>query len=76
MEHKVKCLGNDSLQGQQISAQGNALGNSNRQICNTPYKGKRTKFQCDAFAPAGRIIHCLLPRAVPWAKSSLAFQAV
>ena len=40
MEHKVKCLGNDGLQGQQISAQGNTLGNCNRWICKTPSKGK------------------------------------
>ena len=40
MEHKVKCLDNDGLQGQHLSAQGNTLGNSNRQICNTPCKGK------------------------------------
>ena len=40
MEHKVKCLGNDGLQGHQPSAQGNTLGNSNRQIYNTPCKGK------------------------------------
>ena len=30
-EHHVKCLSNDGLQGQQISAQGNALGNDKRQ---------------------------------------------
>ena len=34
MEHKVKCLGNDGLQGQQPSAQGNTLGISNRQMRN------------------------------------------
>ena len=35
-------LGNDGLQGQQLSAQGNTLGNSSRQMCKTPCKGKST----------------------------------
>ena len=102
MEHKVKCLGNDGLQGHQPSAQGNTLGNSNRQIYNTPCKGKsfmhlrlffwpfrpnsslqgivqislvllllRSSFALASFPP-----HHTNHRALPWAKSSLAFQAV
>ena len=53
-EHHIKCLGNDGLQGQQISAQGNALGNVKRQMFNPPCKGKRTNMLNYAYALAGR----------------------
>ena len=78
MEHKFKCLGNDGLQGQQPSAQGNTLGNSNRQICNTPCKGKSFMHLRLFFCPfrASFPPHHTNHRALPWAKSSLAFQAV
>ena len=52
-EHHIKCLGNDGLQGQQISALGNALGNDKRQKYNPPCKGKN-KYVHNAFALAGR----------------------
>ena len=42
VELNVKYLGNDGLKGQQLSAQGNTLGNRNRRMCNTPCKGKST----------------------------------
>ena len=32
LEHQVKCLGNNDLKGQQHSAQGNTLGNSNQRV--------------------------------------------
>jgi len=54
-EHHIKCLGNDGLQGQQISAQGNALGNDKRQMYNSPCKGKRTNMLYFAFALVGRV---------------------
>ena len=78
MEHKVKCLGNDGLQGQQPSAQGNTLGNSNRQICNTPCKGKSFMHLRLFFWPFRPNFppHHTNHRALPWAKSLLAFQAM
>ena len=57
MGHKVKCLGNDGLQGQQPSAQGNTLGNSNRQICNTPCKGKSFMHLCFHFGQNLNVEH-------------------
>ena len=76
-EHHVKCLGNDGLQGQQISAQGNALGNDKRQKYNPPCKGKSIMnifvllpLQGDFFPHHSNL------RALPWANCSLAFQAV
>ena len=69
----MNTLNGNAPKGQQQIAQGNALGRLMPGI--SPCKGKSTKVQCDAFAPAGRIIHCLLPRALPWAKRLLAFQA-
>ena len=39
-KHHIKCLGNDGLQGKQISAQGNTLGNDKWQKYNPPCKGK------------------------------------
>ena len=77
VEHKVKCLGNDGLQGQQPSAQGNTLGN-NWKMCNAPSKGKSFMHLRLFFCPfrASFSPHHKNHRAVPWAKSSLAFQAV
>ena len=36
IECKANFVGKDGLQGQKISAQGNALGNHNRQVVGTP----------------------------------------
>ena len=41
IECKTNFGGKDGLKGQKISAQGNALGNHNRQVVGTPCKGKR-----------------------------------
>ncbi len=41
IECKTDFGGKDGLKGQEIPAQGNALGNHNRQVVGTPCKGKR-----------------------------------
>ena len=41
IEYKANLWGMVGLQGQKISAQGNTLGNCNRQVVDTPYRGKR-----------------------------------
>ena len=51
IECKANFGGKDGLKGQKISAQGNALGNHNRQVVGTPYKGKRVIIFYKAFAP-------------------------
>ena len=53
MEYKIKCLCNVGLQGQQLSAQGTTLGNSNRQMCNSPCKGKSTNLFIKLFPLQG-----------------------
>ena len=40
LEHHVRCLDKYGLQGQQISALGNALGNVKRKMYNTPCMAK------------------------------------
>ena len=47
LENNVKCLGNDCLYGQQISALSIAWGNGKRPMCNSPCKSQdvaRTNF--------------------------------
>ena len=51
IECKANFGGKDGLKGQKISAQGNALGNHNRQVVGTPCKGKRVIIFYKAFAP-------------------------
>ena len=41
IEYKANLWGMVGLQGQKISALGNTLGNCNRQVVDTPYRGKR-----------------------------------
>ena len=72
------------LKGQQITAQGNALGVM--AAVATPCKGKsiilylsatsRAMPSIDAFAPSGRFPHHRLPRAMPWAICSLPLRGV
>ena len=58
--------------GNEPPAQGNALGKERRN--NRPERAKAL-LSDKAFALSGAYVVCSIPRALPWAVSSLAFQA-
>ena len=77
IECKANLWGKDDLQGQKISAQGNALGNRNQQEVSAPYKGKRVIIFIKLLPLRGEFSFShYKPRALPWADCSLALLTV
>lgn len=73
MEYEIKDWGNDGLQGQQPSAQGNALDISNKRRAMAACKAKRTILSIKLLPFQGVYTpYSQCPRVLPWAMSSLA----
>jgi hypothetical protein len=64
----------DGLKGQKAHSPGHRPGLKSG--ATFALKGQKHSATNNAFAPTGRGLRHLLPRAMPWAKSFLAFQAV
>lgn len=77
IEYKANLWGMVGLQGQKISALGNTLGNCNRQVVDTPYRGKRVNKFIKLLPFQGEFsLSHIKPRALPRADCSSALQAI